>query len=440
MRRKMKTRIVFVVLLTTTILSPRVYGQSGSNWTLYNSSPVFSNSEGDDWDRAMVAAPMVVMVKDTLRMWYEGSSTGFSGEVNIGYAWSLDGIAWNRKTDGPVLSARNGEWDYPHVGTPSVIVDGDTLRMWYGGGRFTGTGLQIGYAWSLDGIDWNRISDPVSVTKRSWSQDGVIPGGVIKENGVFKMWFNGGIGPVANPLPSSRWSVGLATSSDGIHWTSSDEPVLQHGTNGDFDRDNALCGTVMKTSTSYEMWYSGSYKDGGSSRSSIGYATSLDGITWEKHESNPVLSFQPAESKSGNASSLGDAFYSPHVVFDGSKYNMWFAAWHPGPTIGYAISDLVTGAEDDLLTSIPEESRLFQNYPNPFHSFTTIEYQIPDFSHVSLVVYDLLGNSLARLVNTYQQGGTYRIEFDAKGLSSGHYFIRLWADGNSKTISIISVK
>ena len=66
-----------------------------------------------------------------------------------------------------------------------------------------------------------------------------------------------------------------------------------------------------------------------------------------------------------------------------------------------------------------------QNYPNPFNPITTIKYQIPKLSFVTLKVYDILGNEIATLVNEEKTTGNYQIEFDASSLSSGIYFYRI---------------
>jgi hypothetical protein len=70
---------------------------------------------------------------------------------------------------------------------------------------------------------------------------------------------------------------------------------------------------------------------------------------------------------------------------------------------------------------------LSQNYPNPFSSTTTIGWQIPVASQVTLDVYNILGNKVKCLVNEYQSPGKYQVDFAAGNLSNGVYIIRFRA-------------
>jgi hypothetical protein len=80
---------------------------------------------------------------------------------------------------------------------------------------------------------------------------------------------------------------------------------------------------------------------------------------------------------------------------------------------------------------------LDQNYPNPFNPTTTIKFTISpartklyaggDLRFTSLIVYDVLGNEVATLVNEEKPAGNYKVEFDGKNISSGIYFYKLQA-------------
>jgi gluconolactonase len=90
----------------------------------------------------------------------------------------------------------------------------------------------------------------------------------------------------------------------------------------------------------------------------------------------------------------------------------------------YKIRPLLSAIEQHN-SILPEKFNLFQNYPNPFNPTTKIEYSIPVFSHVSLKVYNSLGQAVAVLFEDHQQAGRYVAKFDALGLTSGVYVYRL---------------
>jgi len=94
--------------------------------------------------------------------------------------------------------------------------------------------------------------------------------------------------------------------------------------------------------------------------------------------------------------------------------------------------DLVTDVHEDN-GLVPEGILLEQNYPNPFNPKTIISYQISGGEQVSLKVYDLLGNEISELVNEFQWGGKYSVEFDASKFSTGIYFYKL-TSGSKSTI------
>jgi hypothetical protein len=77
----------------------------------------------------------------------------------------------------------------------------------------------------------------------------------------------------------------------------------------------------------------------------------------------------------------------------------------------------------------PPSFTLFQNYPNPFNPATTIEYLVPNTSHVNLRVVDLLGREVAILVDEIQLPGRRLVGFNGKGLASGIYICQISLGG-----------
>jgi len=106
-----------------------------------------------------------------------------------------------------------------------------------------------------------------------------------------------------------------------------------------------------------------------------------------------------------------------------------------------AIRDTGTvGVEKEDIT--PLDFSLMQNYPNPFNPSTTISYQIPSNSFVTLKVYDVLGNEVAILVNEWQEVGSYNYELRIRNyeLPSGVYFYQLTAGKFTDTKKFILLK
>jgi len=81
----------------------------------------------------------------------------------------------------------------------------------------------------------------------------------------------------------------------------------------------------------------------------------------------------------------------------------------------------------------PKAYSLLQNYPNPFNSLTTISYQLPLSGHVSIKVYDIIGQEIDTLVNEFKEPGEYTVIWNAEDMPSGLYFYSLKANGFTQT-------
>jgi hypothetical protein len=88
----------------------------------------------------------------------------------------------------------------------------------------------------------------------------------------------------------------------------------------------------------------------------------------------------------------------------------------------------------------PLTYRLEQNYPNPFNPSTTIRYGLPSHSHVTLTVFNTLGQRVATLVEGEQEAGFHEAVFDASALASGVYLYRLTAGSFVETRKLVLVR
>jgi len=88
----------------------------------------------------------------------------------------------------------------------------------------------------------------------------------------------------------------------------------------------------------------------------------------------------------------------------------------------------------------PKVFLLSQNYPNPFNPSTSISFDIPSNSYVSLKVFDFLGREVALLISEKMNAGAYTHQWNASGLASGVYFYRLQAGSFTETKKLMLLK
>jgi hypothetical protein len=100
----------------------------------------------------------------------------------------------------------------------------------------------------------------------------------------------------------------------------------------------------------------------------------------------------------------------------------------------------VTSVKDAVSKKIPMSFSLFQNYPNPFNPTTTIPYVVPRRSPVTLIVYNVLGERIATLVDETKAPGTYEVRFDGGEFASGVYFCRMKAGDYTSITKLVLVK
>lgn len=91
----------------------------------------------------------------------------------------------------------------------------------------------------------------------------------------------------------------------------------------------------------------------------------------------------------------------------------------------------------EAIYSVPVEFALSQNYPNPFNPATSIEYKLPVSGHVTLAIYNIVGQEVTRVVDGVQEAGSYKAEWNASNLASGVYIYKLSVTGAEKEFSSI---
>jgi hypothetical protein len=102
--------------------------------------------------------------------------------------------------------------------------------------------------------------------------------------------------------------------------------------------------------------------------------------------------------------------------------------------------DEVVGVDDDHEYAELSTFQLSRNYPNPFNASTVIKYSLPQASHVTLEIYDLLGRRVETLAQGEQPAGYHQMLWDASDHSSGMYFYRIQAGDYAETRKMVLLK
>jgi endo-1,4-beta-xylanase len=155
-------------------------------------------------------------------------------------------------------------------------------------------------------------------------------------------------------------------------------------------------------------------------------------------------SLEENEYTSESWTAFVDAYFNAQDAMNNNySYNISAA-----DVLGEARDSLQSAIDNLIIVSINEFSQshsledylLGQNYPNPFNAVTTIEFTIPEAGEINLIVYDMLGNVVARLVSDKQTAGHHKVRFDASSLSSGIYFYALKAGDIKNVKKLMFVK
>jgi len=144
------------------------------------------------------------------------------------------------------------------------------------------------------------------------------------------------------------------------------------------------------------------------------------------------LSWFPMSANSGEQTYYIDAVNQNNKIFA-------FCITYQGSILKLQDTVFAIGIKNKS-NKIPKLSNLYQNYPNPFNPSTTIKFDLPVYTHVSLKVYNVLGKEIEILLDEHLKVGSYEIEWNAKDFPSGIYFYRILAGDYTNSHKMIFVK
>jgi len=438
-----------------------------TNWTRYAHNPVLRGSPGA-WDQEYADVATVLLRGDTLHLWYD------SYKVPDNLNPSKIGLATSRITSGWLAQTSGTTNDLYRIS----FTDGNTGTIAGASGTILRT-TNAGTAWTSQGS--GTVNNLFGVS--FWdSMNGWIAG----DNGTILHTTNGGASwsPQATGRTVALWDVFctdvntatavgdlgtiLHTTNGGAAWgpqTSGVNRKLEalFFINSNVGTAVGDTGMILRTTNGGATWNiqaSGTSNDllelsfsDANTGTIVGTSgtilrTTNSGVTWASQTSGTTGTIWDVGFTSiMEGTVVGQAGMILHTTDGGQTWKpqvsgttntlitVCFTNSFSGIAAGVAGTILrtttggYTGVKDNppSLAVVPHDFTLQQNFPNPFNPSTTIRYGLPNRSHVTLTVFNTLGQRVAVLQNEDQEAGYHEVQFDGSGLSSGVYFYRIQA-------------
>lgn len=191
-------------------------------------------------------------------------------EINIDYSiTTMEG--WNKYRNSPIL----GNDDTGSLFDPNVIIDKDGVYRMYVSWRKEGA---IAVSTSKDGINWSPLKIVLNKDTTTGWEDIVNRATIVYYNNKYYMWYTG--------QTDNESKIGYAVSEDGYNFKRNDKPIIVPSEH--YEEKSVMNPYVMydENEKIFKMWYAAGEKY---EPDVICYATSLDGVNWNKYINNPVL-------------------------------------------------------------------------------------------------------------------------------------------------------
>jgi len=284
-----------------------------------------------NWNYRLVVDPRVQYIENKYFMWYNGY--GLSN-FQVGLAYSDDGYTWQNEDSNPVLKIGNdGDFDSWNIRWPDVIYDNGVYKMWYTGST-NGSDWNIGYATSIDGINWEKYDQNPVFTPgtNDWESYSVRLGAVTLKDEEYHLWYDG-----SNDGFNNNSSIGYARSDDCIHWQRVGEgPILGRGSEFFTSLKVSASDVHWVNDEYFEMFFTGANE---LLERGVGRAVSTNGLNWIHDPNNPIIPHGNTNSWN-ELSSAGGAYLK-----DGNNYKIWitgqdgYGDWNIGVADGEIVCE-----------------------------------------------------------------------------------------------------
>jgi hypothetical protein len=257
---------------------------------------------------------------------------------------------------------------------------------------------------------------------------------IANENGFFQSWLAG-----FSRINSINSTVSVVNNL--FYWRTSNI-----SNNEDFILSTSQHALWLEESSNVEMrynWYD-----------CVGCITQLSDLTRALAVNDSTLLMENLENQNGDPRVDNDSdfrlFEDSPLINAGDPGSQWFDAfdnsradigWHGGPGSldgDYSIDPELV--EEEYPEILPQSTILHQPWPNPFNPQTNLRIDLLSSGHVSLSVYNILGQNVSQLIDGQLDAGVYHITFEAGTLATGTYFARLETAGQTSTVKMMLIK
>lgn len=248
--------------------------------------PIIRHNPSPEIDNLYINPGAVLFHGGKFHMFFN-SFTGWPGVIKVGYATSEDGYHWQMFQEAPVFTTNQIPYGKGQADVSVVRVMDDGIWVMY---FHTISEGQIGRATAASPLGpWLVDADPILVPgpEGAWDHAWLGWPNLVQDGNEFRMYYGAKAG--------GDFSIGMATSTDGIHWSkyndpstkdilyAESDPVFTPGAKWESNKVDRP--RVVKTPNGWVMLY-----QAGTAIEQRGLAISRDGIRWEKYPANPIFS------------------------------------------------------------------------------------------------------------------------------------------------------